>query len=226
MTCPGIWAQTNPSMGGPFRPFTAKLKETDIWEDGSQKVFFSTFYRKADRSFSRIEETEMPGDERGVATYIFDVPTRTFVEAFTFTDAAMIMHRSASEAQNLLVWSGVYDPDNPSIQVGESEKLGLRTLEMEDRITPKLIARTWMAPDLQHFSLLDLLIENGELRTKKEVLSIEFGEPDAAAFRVPAGFQVVGPVKFDELWKQRYGGQSHFGEEKAKQLEREDAENR
>ena len=81
-----------------------------------------------------------------------------------------------------------------------------------------------MAPDLQRFPLLDLLIENGELRTKKEVLSIEFGEPDAAAFRVPAGFQVVGPVKFDELWRQR--GHSHFGEEKAKQLEREDAENR
>jgi hypothetical protein len=69
--------------------------------------------------------------------------------------------------------------------------------------------------------LLDLLIENGVAVTRIEVVSLDLGDPDPAAFHIPPGFREVSPMQFEELYQKRFRGGSYFGKEEAARQERE-----
>ncbi len=212
-----------------YRPFTAEVATTYFYEQGDAKVFSGRFFRKSDGSYARIEESEANGGERGTVRYILDAPTRTWVDADTFVNAALVMRRSESEFRRLMLSEGGCEDDPGDVdskRVGESEKLGMRTVEIESQVSPNLITRRWVAPDLQCFELLNLLIEKGEVRTKKEVLSVQFGEPDPEPFRVPAGYRIVDPSQYEELWKKKYNGRDYFGEKALARLQREYEEGR
>jgi len=222
-------AQSSAAPTERYSPLTASTKLTDIYEDGGELVFSGQFFRKSDGSYARVEESEAYGGERGTYWDILDAPTRIWVDAQSFINAAIVMRRSDAQFRNFMGNEGgcrndLEDAD--SKRIGESEKLGVHVIEVERKLTDGLTVRRWVAPDLQCFALLDLLIEKGEVRVKKEVLSIQFGEPDPAAFRVPAGYKIVDPLQFEDLWKQKYNGRDAFGEKGAQKLQREYEEGR
>ena len=222
-------AQSSAAPTGRYTPLTASTRLTDIYEDGRELVFLGQFFRKSDGSYARVEESEAYDGERGTIRDILDVPTRTWVWAESFVNAAIVMRRSEAQFGNLMWIEGgcrndLEDAD--SKRIGESQMLGVHVIEVERKLTDGLTVRRWVAPELQCFALLDLLVEKGEVRTKNEVLSIQFGEPDPAAFRVPAGYKIVDPLQFEDLWKQRTNGRDGFGDEGAQKLQREYEEGR
>ncbi len=217
-------AQSSAAPTERYTPLTASTKLTDFYEDGAVLVFSSKFFRKSDGSYARVEESEAYDGERGTIQEVLDAPTRTWVWAQSFINAAIVMRRSEVRFDNLMGNEGgcrsdLEDAD--SKRIGESQMLGVHVIEVERKLTDQLTVRRWVAPDLQCFALLDLLIEKGEVRTKKEVLSIQFGEPDPAAFRAPAGYKIVDPLQFEDLWKQKYNGRDAFGQKGAQKLQRE-----
>lgn len=212
-----------------YSPLTASTKRTDFFEQGGEMVFSGQFFRKSDGSYARVLETEAYDGERGTIRTTLDAPTRTWVWAESFIDAAIVMRRSDAQFRNLMGNEGgcrndLEDAD--SKRIGDSEKLGVHVIEVERKLTDRLIVRRWVAPELQCFALLDLLIETGEVRTKDEVLSIQFGEPDPAAFRVPGGYKILDPLQFEEIWRQKYNGRDGFGDIRAQKLQREYEEGR
>ncbi len=222
-------AQSSAAPTERYSPLTASTKLTDIYEDGGVLEFSGQFFRKSDGSYARVEESEAYGGERGTYWDILDVPTRTWVWAESFINAAIVMRRSDAQFDNLMRIEGgcrndLEDAD--SKRIGESQMLGVHVIEVERKLTDQLTVRRWVAPELQCFALLDLLIEKGEVRTKKEVLSIQFGEPDPAAFRAPAGYRIVDPLQFEDLARQESYGHDGIGEERAQKLQREYEEGR
>jgi len=182
--------------------------------------FYEWFFRKSDGSWARLRETEAFG-ERGTAQYIFDTGKRTMIRVDGFTRSAIVFRlpdepvfRGYLEQPGTCKWL----TDGTRKRLAESERLGLRVVEIAAGLDTKL----WVAPELECFPLLELLIEDGVVRTKEEVLWLEFGEPDSNPFLIPSGFVEVSPLQFNELRKQRFQGRSDYREEELLQkLERD-----
>ena len=197
-----------------YHPFTAKMETTYIDDDGGETRFRKSFFRKSNGSYAEIKGTEAVG-ERGTRQNILDPATRSYATVDSFTKSVLVLFlpdewefRSFQQLVGTCRWLA----DGTWKRVGQSERLGIHVIEVEESKTENLKKKLWVAPDLDCFPLLDLLIEKGEVRTKEEVLSLEFGEPDPGAFRVPSGSVYVNPLQFEERWKKRFNGQSYYGD--------------
>ncbi len=215
----GAAAQSASPAAVPYRAFTAEVRATDVDADGGESQYHESYARKSDGSYAHIRETENDVGERGVARSIFDAASRSFTRASSFTKAAItFLGEQEVRAFQTVPGSCSWIADGTWKQVGESEKLGMHVLEVE-LVSPNQTHKYWVAPELDCFPLLDVVIQKGMVRTKEEVISIEFGDPDPSAFRIPPGYVEVSPLQYEELWKKKYG-RSYYGEEQAQTLER------
>ena len=131
-----------------YTPFTAEVTSTDIFEHGGAKVYAGKFFRKSDWSYARIEASEAYDDERGTVGYIIDAPTRSRVGADSFTNVARKVYRSESEFRRLVGSEGDCRDGLESVhsmRVAESQKLGLRVIEVERKVSENLTTRRWVA---------------------------------------------------------------------------------
>jgi hypothetical protein len=81
------------------------------------------------------------------------------------------------------------------------------------------VIRLFVAPALDCFPLLDVLVEKGSVRTKVEVVSLELSEPPDSAFKIPEGYREVSPLEFDALWRERFNGRPYFSAQEATRFE-------
>jgi hypothetical protein len=207
---------------GPYRPFSAQIKTTYLDEEGAETVFVSSFYRRADGSYAELGETEAFG-ERGKFHWILDARERTWIDVNSFTGAVLIFPLIRdSKFRSLLEEPGTCGrlSDGTWTRAGDGEMLGMKVIDIESPLG-RMKTKLRVAPELQCFPLLDLLIENGVAVTKKEVVSLDLGRPDPAAFQIPPGFREVSPMQFEELYQKRFRGGSYFGKEEAARQERE-----
>jgi hypothetical protein len=208
---------------GPYRPFSAQIKTTYLDEEAAETVFVSSFHRRADGSYARMGETEAFG-ERGTFHWILDARERTWIDVDSFVGAVLVFPLvSDSKYRSLLEEPGTCArlSDGTWTRVGGGEMLGMKVIDIELPYSSRRKAKMRVAPELECFPLLDLLIENGVAVTRIEVVSLDLGDPDPAAFHIPPGFREVSPMQFEELYQKRFRGGSYFGTEEAARQERE-----
>lgn len=208
-------------------PFTARVKHTYTDELGSKTEFEEVFARKTDGSTARTVETEAQGGERGTRKYIADTVTRSFTDTCSFTrtsTAAVLLEEWAFKP--LVEYPGSCARFKNWQRKGASLRLKIKVYEYENVISEAENQKVWIAPELECYPLLELLIENGEVRNKSEVLSLEIGEPDPALFRIPSGYTEVSPLQYEELYRKRFPGDKYYDDVQAAKLERQYQEGR
>lgn len=221
-----VGAQPATRPAGTYRPFTAQIKTTYFDEQGGATAFVGAFYRRSDGSSARIQEAEGPGNARGLVIDIVDYPNRIWIGVEPFLKTVTVVARNERGFNALqTVLSGNCENFRERAATGESRRFAVRAVEFEDRWSAKLTHRIVVAPELACYPLLDLLFERGVFVTKTEVLSLQFGEPDASAFQVPPGYKQVSPLELENLWRAKYN-QPHLGDKLAGQLEQEYEEGR
>ena len=210
--------------GTEHQPFTAKYLWTYLDEQGTAINFSGTFYRTADGSFSRIEETEGPSGMRGTDRNIANLPDRSWTSASSYTHTSTVTvyvdDRKFQDMVNGVAGNCALLEDGSFNRIGSSELLGFKVVETEYKIGRAMVSRDSIAPELGCFVLQHLLVDRGEVRAIEQVTQITLGEPDQAAFRVPAGYTEVSPLEFEARWKQLFG-QDYYGAAQAKRLELE-----
>jgi len=202
--------------------FTATVVTTYTDDDGGTTQFREDFYRSKNGSYVRSEETEAYDGERGIRRTVVDVSSRSMTTIDSFTHSIEIRanldetdFRKFPEPFGScgLLSDGTWKP------IRVSGMLGFKVIEVEQPMSANAGARLWVAPELGCFPLLDLYMEKGETRTKREVVSVTPGDPDPVVFQVPSGYIEVGPLQFETLWKKRFHGRSYAGDRDAAKAE-------
>jgi hypothetical protein len=205
--------QSAEPVGKQYRPFAATIKTTYINERGGEKQFSEWFFRRSNGSYAHIKHTEGYDDERGIDRYVANTEERSFAYMTSFTRTRIVFFPEEQKFRGYLEEPGTCGglTDGTWKRIGESERLGIHVMEVEDKWSETLSTRRSVAPELECFSLLDVHIEKGVVRTIREVLSVQFGEPDPGAFRSPQEYVDVSPLEFEELWKGKYNGRRYYG---------------
>jgi hypothetical protein len=201
------------------RPFTATIRTTYLSEHGEETSFLRTFARRADGSSTLFGETQGPGAARGTFSFILDAVNGTYTSVDSFTRSAVVLPLSEQEVQAALDRHGTckYLSDGTWTRTGEGTRFGLHTLEV-DGASGSDKTKLLVATELNCFPVLDLLLVDGEVRTKEEVLKLQLGEPAPAGFVVPAGYDFLSPAQFEERHKKQFGA-GYYGDVLVKRLE-------
>jgi len=134
-----------------YAPFTANVVLTFNAEDPEDKagVFSATFFRKSDGSWATIEETEAYDNERGTQQEVLDVASRTWVSSSSFT-RTFIKQPLTNDRQiktSMYPWGDcTFLSDGTWKRIGDSERLGLKVVEVEVRLSERLMSRLSVAP--------------------------------------------------------------------------------
>ncbi len=89
--------------------------------------------------------------------------------------------------------------------------LGFKVIEVEVEKTDRSVTKEWVAPDLQCYALRHTYVEDDELRTNIEVVSIDLREPDPTVFGPPAGYELVSPLEMETRYRARFPGHELMG---------------
>lgn len=203
---------------GEFRPFVATRKD-QYWTESRRYVErHTTFARGADGSYAFISDKAAPNDPDQVPVAIysqrFNALRRWSILTEPFTRTAVVTY--IAEDRDLSARARDYGTCENLTNgnwktLGRSSLLGFAVVEVEVDRGERSVTTEWVAPELQCYALRHTYVENGELRTKLEVVAIEVKEPDKKSFEPPAEHELVSPIEQEDRYRTMFPAHELFG---------------
>jgi hypothetical protein len=201
-----------------FRPFTATRKDQYWTESRRYDEINLTFARARNGSFALMFDAKAPDHSKQSpplrSEYLFNVPRRWYIHAEAFTRTAVVLPIvDDTEMDRLTLDNGSCAglSDGTWKSLGKSSMLGLPVIEVEVEKTDRSVTKEWVAPDLQCYALKRTYVEDDELRTKIEVVSIDLKEPEPKVFEPPAGYELVSPLEMENRYRVKFPGHELMG---------------
>lgn len=194
-----------------YQPFTAQIQSTYYDEDGQRREFFDWFSRKADGSYSREGDTEACG-RRDWYRQIFDAPGSCIADVHYYTQSAYVVPlvTDARFRQVRDAYANCERFERGWRLLGESQYLGIRVVGLK-YTSGRRVARKWVTPELGCFPFVEHDLEDGELRSLREVVSVHLEEPEPARFQIPPEIRLVTPMEDLQLFEKLCGRPIHEG---------------